>query len=595
MDNNLKNNIIAVFVSAILLLGWYFIDQKYFQPNIDNNTVKSYIDNKNNQRGYISNSPIKNGKNLNSFIEEKSSNKKVKIISPNLKGSISLKDLRFNDLVLNKYKEIPDSDTSPNVQLFSPSSQENGYYLTFGYLGEGAPDANSIWKSEKDEIKPGEEVSFLWSNKSGVKFVVTLSMDEKYMFYIKQSVINNSDKVKTLKFYGLINRDYNIEKEEKKLGNSSMTHTGFVGVFDKNLSEDTYKNIKKEKRKRFLGEKQIDWLGISDKYWLSAIIPANSANSSIDGNRTSLLKQDNIALENDNSNVIYNASYSYGVNNNRDKFQLDFISNKYSIAVGETIDLKHKFFAGPKEVKLLDFYEENENIKLFDRAIDFGWFYILTKPIFQTMSFLYKYVGNFGLVIMIFTVIVKLLMFSITNKSYKSMKKMKQIAPELEEIKARYKDDKMSLNKAVMDLYKREKVNPLSGCLPILIQIPVFFSIYKVLNVTIEMRGADFYGWIHDLSVSDPTNIFTLFGLLNFSIFPFFSIGAWPIIMAVTMFLQQKLQPAPADPNQAMVMQTMPLIFLFIFSSFPAGLLIYWSWNNVLSILQQLYVNKSSQ
>jgi YidC/Oxa1 family membrane protein insertase len=338
-----------------------------------------------------------------------------------------------------------------------------------------------------------------------------------------------------------------------------------IGAVANELQEYSYDNIKDEKKESF-SNGIVNWLGITDKYWLAAFIP--------DG------------VEN------YGANYSYSSKSGRDQFQADFISNEKLIESGGSFELTHHLFAGPKKVDLLDKYENEYGIKLFDRAIDFGWFYILTKPIFNAMNFFYSYVGNFGISIMLVTILIKMFMFTLANKSYRSMKKMKKLQPEMERLKELYADDKARLNQEVMGLYKKEKVNPISGCLPLLVQIPVFFSIYKVLYVTIEMRHAPFFGWIKDLSAPDPTTLFNLFGLLPFTPPSFLMIGVWPLIMAATMFLQQKMSPAPTDPVQAQVMKFMPLMFLFMFSSFPAGLLIYWSWNNVLSIVQQSYINK---
>ena len=360
--------------------------------------------------------------------------------------------------------------------------------------------------------------------------------------------------------YGLINRKYiAVEKAV------NILHQGPIGCIDKNLKEYSYDDIKDKKSEKFAASK-VDWIGITDKYWLSSLIPDKSSN--------------------------YSSNFNYALKQGTERYQVDFISPVQIIKPGENFSIKSRIFAGVKKVDLLDKYEKQYDIKLFDRAIDFGWFYIITKPVFYAMNFFYGYVGNFGVSILIVTVIIKLLMFTLANKSYRSMKKMKNLQPEIDRIKNLYSDDKARLNQEIMALYKKEKVNPVAGCLPILVQIPVFFSIYKVLYVTIEMRQAPFYGWIKDLSAPDPTTIFNLFGLLPFLPPSFLMIGAWPILMAITMFLQQKMSPEPADPMQAQVMKFMPLIFLFMFSSFPVGLLIYWSWNNILSIIQQYYINK---
>jgi YidC/Oxa1 family membrane protein insertase len=484
-----------------------------------------------------------------------------------LSGSISLKGLRFDDLTLLKYRKelAPDS---PAVELFSPSSTEEAYFAEIGWWSNQEnltlPNDQSVWKADKGSLVPNDPVTLTWINPENVKFIVTLTLDENYMFTINQSTINDSGKPIAIQYYGLINRSYN-EPSERMV---NILHQGMIGSVGGQLQEYTYDKVK-EKKKESFAKSHVEWLGITDKYWLAAFVPDKAET--------------------------YSSNYNYAIKSGADKYQADFVSSTILVEPGGKFELTHRLFAGAKKVDLLDMYENKYDIKLFDRAIDFGWFYILTKPIFNAMNFFYSYVGNFGISIMIVTVIIKLVMFTLANKSYRSMKKMKKLQPEIERLKERYTDDKARMNQEVMALYKREKVNPISGCLPLLVQIPVFFSIYKVLYVTIEMRHAAFFGWIQDLSAPDPTTIFNLFGLLPFTPPGFLMIGVWPIIMAATMYLQQKMSPQPADPVQAQVMKFMPLMFLFMFSGFPAGLLIYWSWNNVLSIIQQFYINKSDQ
>lgn len=484
-----------------------------------------------------------------------------------LSGSISLKGLRFDDLTLLRYRKELAQD-SPYVELFSPSNTEEAYFAEVGWWSNqenlSLPNAQSVWKADKDILAPNDPVTLSWVSPENVKFIVILTIDENYMFTVNQSTINDSGKPIAIQYYGLINRTYD-EPSERMV---NILHQGMIGSVGGQLQEYTYDNIK-EKKKTAFAKSHVEWLGITDKYWLAAFVP--------------------------DKNETYSSNYNYAIKSGQDKYQADFVSSNILIESGGKFELTHRLFAGAKKVDLLDMYESKYDIKLFDRAIDFGWFYILTKPIFNAMNFFYSYVGNFGISIMIVTVIIKLLMFTLANKSYRSMKKMKKLQPEIERIKERYIDDKARMNQEVMALYKREKVNPISGCLPLLVQIPVFFSIYKVLYVTIEMRHAAFFGWVQDLSAPDPTTIFNLFGLLPFTPPSFLMIGIWPLIMAVTMYLQQRMSPQPADPVQAQVMKFMPLMFLFMFSSFPAGLLIYWSWNNVLSIIQQLYINKSGQ
>ncbi|MGI4776493.1 MAG: membrane protein insertase YidC, partial [Janthinobacterium lividum] len=487
---------------------------------------------------------------------------RIKIRSSTLSGSIALKGLRFDDLTLLEYKQ----DLSPDskaVELFSPANSEQAYFAEIGWFGQNdnsLPNNDTQWQADRRELTPKSPVNLVWTNNHGAKFIVNLTMDNDYMFTIKQTIINDSGRSINTQSYGLINHNY--YQKEKSV---NILHQGPIGAINDQLKEYSYDDIKDKKIERFVNTK-VDWIGITDKYWLAAFVP-------------------------DKANL-YNSNMNYAIKAGQEKFQVDFLGNLQTIEPGTELTVTHRLFAGAKKVDLLDKYEKQYNIKLFDRAIDFGWFYVLTKPVFYAMNFFYSYVGNFGISILIVTVIIKLLMFTLANKSYRSMKKMKKLQPEMERIKNLYSEDKARLNQEMMMLYKKEGVNPISGCLPVIVQIPVFFSIYKVLYVTIEMRHAPFFGWIKDLSSPDPTSIFNLFGLIPYSPPSFLMIGAWPIFMAITMFLQQKMGPAPADPVQAQLMKFMPLIFLVMFSSFPAGLLIYWSWNNILSIIQQYSINK---
>ena len=559
MNHNLVNLVAAIVLSVLIIFGWQHF---YEKPRLE----RIAAENKQYEKQMHSIKQENVSKVPDAISRQETINATARIIinSPTLAGSISLKGLRFDDLILLGYrKEI--SPDSPNVELLSPASSSESYFAEVGWWSNNKditlPNSEIIWKADKDQIIPNNPVTLSWTNPENIRFSVKITLDDNYMFSIEQLVENNSGRPITLQYYGLINKSY--EQPSERIVN--ILHQGMIGAVDGKLQEYTYDDIKDKKRHSFQRTK-LDWLGITDKYWLVAFVP-DKADS-------------------------YAANYNYAIKSGKGRYQADFISPSKLIEQGERVSLTHRLFAGSKKVALLDKYERQFDIKLFDRAIDFGWFYILTKPIFNAMNFFYSYVGNFGLSIMIVTVIIKLALFTLANKSYRSMKKMKKLQPEMERLKNLYSEDKARLNQEVMALYKREKVNPLSGCLPLLIQIPVFFSIYKVLYVTIEMRHAAFFGWIQDLSAPDPTTIFNLFGLLPFTPPAFLMIGAWPIIMAITMYLQQRMSPTPADPVQAQVIKFMPLIFLFMFSSFPAGLLIYWSWNNILSIIQQFYINK---
>ena len=559
MNHSFVNLVAAIALSVAIIFGWqHFFEKPRLAKLQEQSAVYSQ------QMGTLKKQSANVEKEM--VVDRQQAivaNSRVQIKSELLSGSISLKGLRFDDLTLLKYKQEI-AENSPAVELFSPSNSENAYFAEVGWWGKDKsvtyPDSTTNWQTDNSQLVAGSSVNLYWVSPEKVKFKVSISLDENYLFSIKQSVENHSARPISVQFYGLINKTY----ENKPDNMVNILHQGMIGAVKGELQEYTYDKIKDEKKHSFNG--QVNWLGITDKYWLAAFVPDQ-------------LEQ-------------YIANYNFAIKQSKDKYQSDFITNEKLIEAGGSFELTHQLFAGPKKVDLLDKYEEKYNIKLFDRAIDFGWFYILTKPIFNAMNYFYSYVGNFGISIMIVTILIKLAMFTLANKSYRSMKKMKKLQPEMERLKQLYADDKARLNQEVMSLYKREKVNPVSGCLPLLVQIPVFFSIYKVLYVTIEMRHAPFFCWIQDLSAPDPTTIFNLFGLLPFTPPSFLMLGAWPLFMAMTMFLQQKMSPQPTDPVQAQVMKFMPLMFLFMFSGFPAGLLIYWSWNNILSIVQQFYINK---
>lgn len=557
MNHNLTNLIAAMVISIGIIFGWQYF---YERPKLEKLAQEQKVYNQ-----QIEN--LKKEQATATIVPSRAiaieSTERIKITSPSLSGSISLKGLRFDDLTLLKYKHDL-SENSKYVELFSPTQTREAYFAEIGWFSSDAtgyfPDSNTIWQADSNELTPSQPVNLIWTNPDGVLFTVNIGMDEDYLFTIKQTTINKSQKPFSIQYYGLLNRNYH---SDEKLVN--ILHQGPIGVINEELQEYSYDNVKDDKSKKFLPS-SVAWLGITDKYWLAAFVP-------------------------DKQNP-YSSNFNYAVSGGFDKFQVDFIAPVRVIEPNEEVTVTHKLFAGAKKVDLLDKYEKLYDIKLFDRAIDFGWFYLLTKPVFTALNFFYSYVGNFGVSILIVTIIIKLALFSLANKSYRSMKKLKELQPEIDRIKHLYNNDKTRLNQEIMEFYKREKVNPFSGCLPLLVQIPVFFSLYKVLYVTIEMRHAPFFGWIKDLSAPDPTSVFNLFSLLPYNPPGFLTIGAWPIIMALTMYLQQKMSQAPADPMQAQMMRFMPLIFLVMFSSFPAGLLIYWSWNNILSIIQQYSINK---
>ncbi|MBF8246433.1 MAG: membrane protein insertase YidC [Rickettsia sp.] len=548
MREDFLNLILAFVFSFVILFLW-----NHFFPN-------SKVENQITQE--ITQKEI----NVNEQKEEDSDFPRVFFKTNSVFGSINLKGLRFDDLTLSDY-QVTTEKNSENVKLLN-SDFMNKYFLELGLISDDSslilPNNQTTWKSDKEELSENCPVTLSYKNKQ-IEVKIKISVDKHYMFNIEKSITNLSDRSFKVKSYALINKSSKSINSQSKM---SILHEGFIGTVNKKLEEKDYEKIKEEEKKSFYNT-EINWLGITDKYWLTAIIP--------------------------DSKFLYNGNYKFGNSNGDGRFQTDILSNTLEIAPQKNVQLNHKLFVGAKKLDLLDQYEEKYNIKLFDRAIDFGWFYILTKPIFYFLNFLYKYVGNFGISIMLLTVIIKIAMFSLSSKSHRSMQKIKLLAPEIENIKKLYANDKQKIHQETILLYKKEKVNPMSGCLPLILQIPVFFSIYKVLYVTIEMRHADFFGWINDLSAPDPSNIFTFFGLFDYQTPDFLHLGAWPIIMSITMFFQQMLNPKPADPTQAIFMKFLPLIFLFMFNNFPAGLLIYWSWSNVLSIIQQLYINKRSK
>ena len=500
-------------------------------------------------------------KSREDVLRESAANR-IQIENENLHGSISLVGARIDDLTLAKYyKKI---DQKEEVVLFSPAKTKERYFADFGWVSSEKnleiPSPETIWKSDGKKLTPENPVQLSWVNKLGVKFVIKISLDENFMFDVEQMVVNNSNQEISLAGYGRINRILNGEQKP-----TYILHEGLIGALNNVLHEKTYKDLMEENSESF-SEAKVNWIGITDKYWLSSIVP--------------------------DQNLKYLASFSTYASNQNRFFNSEFLGQEFKISPQESLKFSHHLFAGAKKVSLLDEYSKKYNITLFDRAVDFGWFYFLTKPFFFIIEFLSKILGNFGLAILAMTVLVKLALFPMANKSFMAIGRIKKLQPKIDEIRKRHKDNKMEMNKAVMELYKREKVNPAAGCLPILIQIPIFFSLYKVFFVTLDMRHASFYGWIKDLSAPDPTSIFNLFGLLPFEVSSSFTIGIWPILMGLTMVIQQKLNPATSDPTQAKVLKWMPYILTFVLASFPAGLVIYWTWSNLLSILQQWLITK---
>jgi len=495
---------------------------------------------------------------------------RVRIDTPSLSGSIALKGGRIDDLSLVKYRETVNPN-SPPIVLLAPSGSPHPFYAEFGWSApSGAsvklPGSDTMWRQEgSGALAVGQPVTLTYDNGEGLQFRRTIAVDDNYLITLKDEVINKSAAPVTLYPYGLISR----HGTPQTLG-YYILHEGLIGVFgDKGLQEETYANIEKQKEISFSATDV--WLGITDKYWAATLLP--------------------------NTKMQVNAKFSTStIGNNIKTYQSDYLGPAQTIAPGGTGAVDGRLFAGAKEVSIVDHYNERLGLNKFDRLIDWGWFYFITKPLFLAMDWIYRQVGNFGVAILIITVIIKIFFFPLANKSYASMAKMKAVQPEMMAIRERFADDKVKQQQAMMELYKKEQINPIAGCLPIIIQIPVFFALYKVLFVTIEMRHAPFFGWIKDLSAPDPTTIFNLFGLIPWDpsqvpmLGPFLLLGIWPLIMGVTMWFQMKLNPPPPDPTQAMIFNYMPIIFTFMLASFPAGLVIYWAWNNTLSVMQQSFI-----
>lgn len=560
MENNNFNLILAIALALGIMFGWQYF---YEKPRLKELTEQHQTYNKK-----LDQIKTKSEAEFSGFVsrnEVTNKEERIKISTPKLKGSISTKGIRFDDLTLVGYKKDL-SENSEEVALLSPSNTEESYFAEIGWFsdfsGTTLPGADTVWKADNKVLEIGNPIKFTWINSDNIEFIVIAKIDQNYMFSIEQRIENHSSKSISVKPYGLVNK---IHVEGQNM--STILHEGPLAVIDETLEDMNYDKVKDKKAKAFAKSK-LDWIGITDKYWLTAIVP--------------------------DQRYQYSSNFSYGLTGSKDRYQVDYLGPQTIVEPGDKVEFNNLLFTGAKKVNLLDDYEKEYNIKLFDRAIDFGIFYIITKPLFHALNFFYGFFGNFGISILFVTVCIKLLMFGMASKSFKSMKKMKKLAPEIQRIKDLYSEDKTRMNQEVMELYKREKVNPVSGCLPLLLQIPVFFSVYKVLYVTIEMRHAPFYGWIHDLSAPDPTSIFNLFGLLSWDPPSFLMLGVWPLLMALTMFLQQKMSPPATDPLQDTMMKLMPVMFLVMFSRFPAGLLIYWTWNNILSITQQYYINKTS-
>lgn len=555
-----KNLILAIVISAAILLGYQFFLAPKAPPPSPSATTQTETHGPAPQAPGAAPATAKIAPRATVL----AATPRVKIETPRLSGSINLIGGKIDDLTLTTYHETTNPN-SPEIVLLAPDGTRHPYSMQLGWVtsepGVKLPGPDTRWTSSGGDLTPDHPVTLSWSNGAGLTFTRRFAIDADYMFTITQQVANASGRKLSLYPYGLVSR-----AGEVPVSPSYLLHVGPIGVFDDTL-HDGYKYADMTPTGPVF-HSTGGWMGFTDKYWLTALIPQQNQQET--------------------------TSFLHDKRDGTDVYQVDYRGPAQNVAPGADVSNNLRFFAGAKLVTLLDHYETAYHVPRFDRAIDFGWFYFLTKPIFLALDFFYNWIGNFGLSIMLLTVLIKAAFFPLANKSYRSMSKMRQLQPEMQKLRERFGDDKTKLNQEMMALYKRVGANPMAGCLPIFIQIPVFFSLYKVLYVTIEMRHAPFYGWIHDLSAPDPTSFANLFGLLHYTPPHFLMIGAWPIIMGITMFLQQKLNPQPPDPMQAKMFMVLPFVFTYMLAQFPSGLVIYWAWNNLLSITQQWVIMRQA-
>ena len=516
---------------------------------------------------------------------------RVPIASGKVSGSINLHGGRIDDLRLTEFHETVDK-SSPSIVLLSPSRTPEGYFAEFGWLapqGTTAPGPDTVWTAPPDaKLTPETPVTLTFDNGAGLVFTRKITLDQAYMFSVTDAVANKAGTPVTLTPYGRV-----VRLGEPKTAGSYILHEGPIGVFGAaGLNAPNYKDLK-DKPALAMPKADSGWLGFTDKYWAVAMVPGGPAQSRDTRTWWEMNAPDWLGGKEPPAAQAkpFESRFARLAEPNV-SYQADFQQDAVTVPAGGSAEAANLLFAGAKQVALVNSYRDG-GIDRFDLLIDWGWFYFITKPMFFLIDWFYRLFGNFGLAILAVTVMVKLAFFPLANKSYRSMSAMRKVQPQMQELRERFKDDKVKQQQALMELYKKEKINPLAGCWPMALQIPVFFSLYKVLYTTIEMRHAPFFGWVQDLSAPDPTSLFNLFGLIPFDphtlpvIGAFAAIGVWPLIMGVTMFLQMRLNPPPADPAQQVIFTWMPLIFTFMLASFPAGLVIYWAWNNTLSVAQQ--------
>ena len=558
MDN--KNILFAISLSAAVIILWTLVfappPEEIKQNKINQEQVKQ------EQAQKSSDTPsLDQNENFTKLTRKEAltENERVPFENNSVVGSISLKGATIDDLTFKEYNV--ELNSNEKVILLNPRNVEDGYFIESGFVTTNKnidiPNSNTVWEVEGNKkLTNNSPIKLTWTNSQGITFEKHISLDDQFLFTVKQKIINSSDKTYNFYSYGQIIRN----RIPSSISGFYILHEGFLSVLDDQLIEEDYDDIQE---KKFTQTAQEGFLGISDKFWIASVIPPRSKEFKI--------------------------TFDY-----KNKFRANYISTKgIEVGANGSIEEEIQIIIAAKRVNAIDYYAESLNINKFDLVIDFGILYFLTKPLWFAIDYFFKLCGNYGVAIILITVCIRLLFFPLASYSFRSMGKMKLLQPEMIRLKELHKDDKMKLQQEMMALYKKEKVNPMSGCLPILVQIPVFFALYKVLFVTIEMRHQPFFGWIKDLSDKDPTTVFNLFGLIPWDPPSFLIIGAWPIAMGLSMYIQQKLNPAPPDPIQAKIFKFFPLFLTVILAPFPSGLVIYWTFNNLLTLIQQYYIQRT--
>ena len=557
MDNQ-KNLLLAVVFSLVILIGFDF----FFAPK-KSEINKVQVNENISEETLDKNTPSIDSSLVKKSNKIKSSEKRIKFKANRIEGSINLFGATIDDIILSDYFQT--IEKKKKIQVLQQENSNSPYFLRMGWASTDKsielPDKNSLWKANKENFN-NEKIKLEWSNNKGLKIIREISFDENFMITITDEVINGtSGKIDLTNFSYLRRKNY--EPENKFF----ILHEGPLGVFNDTLKEVSYDEL--HENKEIVESTKNGWIGYTDHYWQVAIFP--------------------------DTNESFKARFKT-LNDRRNSIQIDFINdNVKSVEPNSNLVTKSYVFAGAKEVPLIDNYIKELNVNKLDLSVDFGWFYFLTKPLFYALNFLSTKFENFGIGIIILTIFIRIILFPLANKSFKSMNSMRILTPEIQRVRERYKDDRQKMNQEMFALYREKKINPAAGCLPILIQIPIFFALYKVLFVSIEMRHAPFFGWIKDLSAPDPTSLFNLFGLIPWDPPLFLTIGIWPLLMGLTMYLQQKINPPPPDPIQAKIFMMLPFIFTFLLATFPSGMVVYWTVNNVLSIGQQYILLKKQK